>query len=56
MATLNGTSVSDTGLRTLTRIETLREIWLPSTKVTAEGVEEFRKARPKCGVAWEPNP
>ena len=56
MATLNGTSVSDAGLRTLLRIESLGEIWLLSTKVTAEGVKEFRKARPKCGVSWVPNP
>ena len=37
------------------RIESLGEIWLLSAKVTAEGVKDFRKARPQCGVAWEPS-
>jgi len=32
----------------------LKLLFLAGAKVTAEGVERFRKARPDCRVVWAP--
>ena len=52
---LQETQISDAGLKQLSGLTTLGEIWLTGSKVTAAGVEAFRKARPECGISWDPN-
>ena len=50
---LQETQITDAGLKQLSGLTTLGEICLAGSKVTAAGVEAFRKARPQCGIAWE---
>ena len=52
-------SVSDTGvtgalLDQLAGMKQLKTLFLAGAKVTAERVEQFRKARPDCRVVWAP--
>jgi internalin A len=45
---LDGTNVTDTGLKELAAIKQLRFLHLNETKVTDKGVEELKKALPEC--------
>jgi hypothetical protein len=47
---LAGSLLTDKGLEKLTVLENLTELDVTVTQVTAEGVEKFQKARPKCKV------
>jgi hypothetical protein len=42
--------VTDAGLKHLTTLKNLTELWLQETKVTEAGVQELRKALPKCFI------
>ncbi len=46
------TKVDDTAIDTLIAMKQLKSLHLGGSKVTAEGVERFRKARPDCQVTW----
>jgi len=45
---LNGTPVTDAGLKELTALKRLTSLSLANTKVTEAGVAELRRALPKC--------
>jgi len=51
---LAGSSATDEGLKLLHGLTALRELDLTGTKVTAAGVEAFKKAVPKCMVLSGP--
>jgi hypothetical protein len=42
--------ITDAGLMRLTPLSELWEVVLGQTNVTDEGIESFRKAKPKCQV------
>ncbi|MDA0833611.1 MAG: hypothetical protein O2955_05830 [Planctomycetota bacterium] len=48
---LEHTQITDAGIEQLTDL-TLAQVTLYGTKVTAKGVERFRKKMPDCKVAW----
>ena len=51
---LGDTSVTDALLGQLEAMKGLKVLFISGTKVTPEGVERFRKARPDCRVIWAP--
>jgi hypothetical protein len=51
---LSDTSVTDKLLDQLVAMKQLKTILVAGAKVTPEGVERFRKARPDCRVVWAP--
>jgi hypothetical protein len=48
---LNGTQISDAGLKELAALQQLQTLWLSGTQVTTNGVAELQKALPKCKIA-----
>jgi hypothetical protein len=46
------TPVSDAFLSQLQSAKQLRKLYLRGSKVTAPGVEEFRRNNPNCEVSW----
>ena len=49
----NNPKVSDADLACFKDCKNLTELHLQKTKVTAAGVEELKKALPKCKIAWD---
>jgi hypothetical protein len=45
--------VGDAGLEHLKALTKLQKLGLRGTKVTAQGIAEFKKARPKCNIKWD---
>ncbi len=50
---LADTSVTDRTLEPLASLPALADLYLDGTRVTAEGVDRFAKARPQCRVHWK---
>jgi hypothetical protein len=50
------TPVGDTGLRHLSSLKNLRNLYLTETQVTPEGVQAFKKTRPATFVSWARRP
>lgn len=50
MLELDGTKVTDAGLKGLVPLKGLRDLDLSFTKVTDEGVKELQKSLPKCRI------
>lgn len=54
---LNETNITDEALKNLATCQSLRELKVRKTKVTAEGIRQFKQALPKCIVESDfPNP
>jgi eukaryotic-like serine/threonine-protein kinase len=49
----NNTQLSDAGLAHLKDCKKLAELLVQKTKVTAEGINELKKALPRCKIEWE---
>ena len=45
---LNGTKITDAGLKDLVKLKRLESLWLLGTKITVAGIAEFKKALPNC--------
>ncbi|MDX1944431.1 MAG: SUMF1/EgtB/PvdO family nonheme iron enzyme [Pirellulaceae bacterium] len=52
---LSETPTTDETLKHLVQMKTLKSLWLIKTKVSREGVAEFKRARPDCIVEWDGN-
>jgi hypothetical protein len=48
---LDGTKVTDEGLKQLKGLKQLESLNLFHTKVTAAGVKELKEALPECGIS-----
>jgi Leucine-rich repeat (LRR) protein len=48
---LAGTAISDLGLERLSELKSLRKLFVGGTRVTAAGVEAFKRAHPACEVS-----
>jgi hypothetical protein len=55
-ALLDGTQVTDHGLKHLSGCKRLKVLTLLDTRVTADGVKQFRAALPDCKVTADPKP
>ena len=53
---LSYTPVGDATLKSLTKLADLKLLYLTDTKVTPEGLQEFRKAKPAAYVSWARRP
>jgi hypothetical protein len=53
---LSNTKVGDETLRRLTKLSTLRKLYVSETQVTSEGIAAFRKQNPACLVTWGTRP
>jgi Leucine-rich repeat (LRR) protein len=51
---LSDTAVTDKLLDQLTGMKQLKTLLVAGAKVTPEGVERFKKARPDCRIVWAP--
>ena len=51
---LGDTGVTDATLDQLQQNKRLKVLAVSGTKVTAEGLDRFRKARPDCRLLWSP--
>ena len=49
---LEGTDITDEGLKELAKLQNLKELTLNGTKVTMSGVGELRKELPNCDIRW----
>jgi len=52
---LRHTKVTDECIATLSRIKTLRKVWLGETRITKKGIAQLRAARPGCQIDLTPN-
>jgi len=50
---LQGSHISDEGLKHLEGLTSLRRLWLVCPQVTAEGVERLQKALPNCAIEYQ---
>jgi len=46
------TKIDDSAIDTLISMKQLRSLHLGGSKVSAAGIERFRKERPDCQVTW----
>ena len=47
---LDGTKITDAGLKELAKLQKLERLYLNNTKVTRAGAAELQKALPKCRI------
>ena len=50
---LTFTPIDDGAIKYLQQMACLRILWLNGTKVSASGIEELRRALPKCVIFWD---
>jgi serine/threonine protein kinase/Leucine-rich repeat (LRR) protein len=50
---VQGTAITDAGLAHLVGLNSLAELNLTKTQVTANGVEDLKKALPRCKITWD---
>jgi hypothetical protein len=50
---LNGTQVTDAGLKFLENMKQLKRLEINGTKVTSEGIDKLQRALPNCLIQWE---
>ena len=50
---LTSTPIDDGAVKYLKQMSCLRILWLNGTKVSASGIEELRRALPKCVIFWD---
>ena len=53
---LSATAVGDSTLKTLAALPQLKQVYLTDTKITAGGLESFRKDKPAAFVSWARRP
>ncbi|RPI55460.1 MAG: hypothetical protein EHM55_07795 [Acidobacteria bacterium] len=53
---LSYTQIGDQGLKRLSKLPNLKQLYLTETRVTPEAVETFRKERPSTFVSWAKRP
>jgi hypothetical protein len=50
---LRNTAVSDESVKTLSGLSQLKTLNLRKTRFTAKGIDELKKALPKCKIEWQ---